>query len=977
MTTGPDQPRIRRNEWHLLEVPEPDDLVPELTVSVVIPAHGSSTNLRRCLVSLAAQTYPSELLEVMVVDDASDPPLDVPDRIGGLEIGVRRHEPHGTFGAGRARVTGAEATSGQVIVFLDADIVAPPTFVAAHARWHHVVDHAVVTSRIGFAPFDDIEPDALAALLATGDLDAMASAREGEGQAWRDKQFARSRDLTVDAADLFRTTVGAITSLHRRLYDAAGGYRVVGIRGVEDTEFGYRLHTHGGLFVLDRTHRLWHQGLRSFDAGRRDEILEARAPYVEALIPVAGFRDGVPSRTDRIPRASIHLSDGSSISDRAAGDLVSAERAGRLSPLDAGAIPASVHLGPGVTAPSSAIEAMLEALWSPAVHAAVHAIATDGRILVSARSQRAAARARHLGAATPDEIDRLAAELFGERWIVASELGISATPIRRVDEPSEAVSIVEEHASDAPTRCDLVYVTDLRFPGGTTSSLVQEVRAAVEAGYRVGLLHLSNPALGQGSLPSPPVARLLGDDRVIHLLPGEHATAPLVIVKHPMVFHDPVGGRLSIDTDQVLLAVGQVPGHLDGTVYYDPLQVDSHVTEAFGVRPRWAPVSPAVRSSLRAAASEGLALTDEDWVEVIDPSQWPTRSDRPIDLDAIVIGRHGRPDRLKWPGDPSTVRGAYPDDPRVRVRVLGAPDDLATIADGVPDNWEVLSFGSVPPAEFLADLDVFVYHHHPDLVEAFGRTILEALTVGVAVVVGPHFEPLFGDACVYADPSDTLQVVERLAADPEVYRRQVEAGWRVVRERFSLDAHLERVQRLVGSPSRHGGRRAPGRHDLITPRQLADRPVVLVSALGMSGREIDQLTLHLDAQRRRGLGFVPVLVVVAGSAPPCAEQLGIEVRSVTSPGRHDASVEPWEHMAARRLRRLAVHYGASAIVPGDPTRPEAALAMSTWPSGGDGAEGGLAADRLGPGRIRSQAESERSDEPEVDADAAAGREHDA
>ena len=37
------------------------------------------------------------------------------------------------------------------------------------------------------------------------------------------------------------------------------------------------------------------------------------------------------------------------------------------------------------------------------------------------------------------------------------------------------------------TPLDVLYLTDLRFPGGTSSSLVEEVRALSAAGYRVGV----------------------------------------------------------------------------------------------------------------------------------------------------------------------------------------------------------------------------------------------------------------------------------------------------------------------------------------------------------------------------------------------------------------------------------------------------------------------------------------------------------
>ena len=128
-----------------------------------------------------------------------------------------------------------------------------------------------------------------------------------------------------------------------------------------------------------------------------------------------------------------------------------------------------------------------------------------------------------------------------------------------------------------------------------------------------------------GRCPSIPGLRSLLRRRRIHLLlPGEPATARLAVVKHPMVLADWPGGRFPVDVDQVLVTVGQVPADRHGD-YYDPAAVDAGVAEAFGQRPRWAPVSPAVRATLT-----GVDLTDDDWVEVIDLDAWSTdRTTRP------------------------------------------------------------------------------------------------------------------------------------------------------------------------------------------------------------------------------------------------------------------------------------------------------------------------------------------------------------
>jgi glycosyltransferase involved in cell wall biosynthesis len=60
----------------------PDDLeilrTTKLTVAVVIACRGGQDKLDLTLASLAAQSYPSKLVNVYVVDDGSEPPLHLP-----------------------------------------------------------------------------------------------------------------------------------------------------------------------------------------------------------------------------------------------------------------------------------------------------------------------------------------------------------------------------------------------------------------------------------------------------------------------------------------------------------------------------------------------------------------------------------------------------------------------------------------------------------------------------------------------------------------------------------------------------------------------------------------------------------------------------------------------------------------------------------------------------------------------------------
>jgi glycosyltransferase involved in cell wall biosynthesis len=105
----------------------------------------------------------------------------------------------------------------------------------------------------------------------------------------------------------------------------------------------------------------------------------------------------------------------------------------------------------------------------------------------------------------------------------------------------------------------------------------------------------------------------------------------------------------------------------------------------------------------------------------------------------------------------------------------------------------VRPFDSVSPVDFLANLDVFVHVAHPDMEEAFGRTILEALAVGVPVITEPRFALPFGDAVIACDPREVRTHLERLRTDPDFYDAQVQRGQDLVDGQFGFSAHHRRV----------------------------------------------------------------------------------------------------------------------------------------------------------------------------------------
>ncbi|WP_444959980.1 glycosyltransferase [Nocardiopsis sp. M1B1] len=288
--------RVFRNDWSALTPPDIGRWTPDLRVSVVIPARGGQRRLDLALASLAAQTYPEDLMEVVVVDDHSSPALRLPDlRPAHCRVLT---VPDGGWGAGYARAYGAHSSTGDVLLWMDSDMVVCREFVEAQARWHHVHAEAVTLGRVRFA---DTGPQSPTDVLALARTDALHTALDtGRHHAWVERVLTGSDGLR-DADHLgFHAYVGAAAAVRRSLYEAAGGVDPDLDLG-QDTEFGYRLWQAGAVLLPEPAATGWHVGRAGTARTRlpserfRTEVLAEFMPHPHA------YRERVPAHRRRIP----------------------------------------------------------------------------------------------------------------------------------------------------------------------------------------------------------------------------------------------------------------------------------------------------------------------------------------------------------------------------------------------------------------------------------------------------------------------------------------------------------------------------------------------------------------------------------------------------------------------------------------------------------------------------------------------------
>ena len=188
-----------------------------------MPAYNNRAQLDECLHALTTSSYPDA--EIIVVDDAS---TDDPPRVAARN-GVRVVRRVRNGGPGAARNSGALHARGDILFFVDADVVIAPGAVGRVAR---VLDE---------------NPD-LAAVF--GSYDAQPRAR-GVVSQYRNLLHHFVHQAGNTEASTFWGGCGAV---RRSVFRELGGFdeKRFPRPSIEDIEFGYRLRRAGYRVLLDK-----------------------------------------------------------------------------------------------------------------------------------------------------------------------------------------------------------------------------------------------------------------------------------------------------------------------------------------------------------------------------------------------------------------------------------------------------------------------------------------------------------------------------------------------------------------------------------------------------------------------------------------------------------------------------------------------------------------------------------------------------
>jgi len=132
--------------------------LPQVTVSFVIPSYNSESSLALVLMAINNQLLKNLISEVIIIDDASTDNTHklIQDITPGLDIKiVYQRNPKRKYAAS-CRNLGIEIASGEVICFIDSDIVIPKNYLNFHLSLHELQANCISLSFRSFINLNDL-----------------------------------------------------------------------------------------------------------------------------------------------------------------------------------------------------------------------------------------------------------------------------------------------------------------------------------------------------------------------------------------------------------------------------------------------------------------------------------------------------------------------------------------------------------------------------------------------------------------------------------------------------------------------------------------------------------------------------------------------------------------------------------------------------------------------------------------------------
>lgn len=249
-------------------------------ISVIVPVYNGRAFLHQCLDAIFASDYPS--FEVIVVDDCStDGSADLSLKKGATVISTAKRS-----GPASARNLAAEKAGGELLMFIDADVV-------------------VTRDTLGKVAENFVRQPELSALFGSYDDEP---AEQNFLSQYKNLQHHFVHQNSSREAFTFWSGLGA---MRREVFLKFDGFdsQKFAVPSIEDIDLGFRLHTAGHRIILDRNIQAKHLKKWEIVSHLRTEIFCRALPWSRLILESNGLKNDMNMKnSDRLSAILVGIS---------------------------------------------------------------------------------------------------------------------------------------------------------------------------------------------------------------------------------------------------------------------------------------------------------------------------------------------------------------------------------------------------------------------------------------------------------------------------------------------------------------------------------------------------------------------------------------------------------------------------------------------------------------------------------------------
>ena len=281
-----------------------------LSVSLIIADYHNQEELNKTLNAIAQQTYPLNLIEIVVVSNNIAAKKEATSKYPKLKI-LWESAPDGVQKIQNAGIKRAEQ---DYLIILDGDILPVPNLVEDYMKYFHVSDRAVLIGDRLFAevkyPKSDLAIEEPKAFNFTDASNSEKFRRQDDLKTLisQHKVCKKSNQLKKERYP-FRAFTSSNIAMAKKLIDHTGLFDEEILHwGYRDQELGYRIYNSGYYFIPVADALGLHQNLTEGRGLCNKKVSHKRQKKLfEQKCPIDWYRDYEPGKTYTVPKVSIYI----------------------------------------------------------------------------------------------------------------------------------------------------------------------------------------------------------------------------------------------------------------------------------------------------------------------------------------------------------------------------------------------------------------------------------------------------------------------------------------------------------------------------------------------------------------------------------------------------------------------------------------------------------------------------------------------